>query len=94
MSFVPVKAVEQQGLSMPHCARSQPIGQRTQLVHAVRGAPERARHRRGEVPTTHVAQRHRLWTDYNIRSTTGKFRRSVRRMSSLRQLYSRSNGAR
>ena len=37
MSFVPVKGVEQQGLSMVHSARSQLIGQRTQLVNAVRG---------------------------------------------------------
>ena len=32
MSFVPVKGLEQQGLSMLHSARSQLIGQRTQLV--------------------------------------------------------------
>ena len=37
MSFVPVKGVEQQGLSMLHNARSQPIGQRTQFINAVRG---------------------------------------------------------
>jgi len=37
MSFVPIKGLEQQGLSMLHSARSQLIGQRTQLVSAVRG---------------------------------------------------------
>ena len=37
MSFVPAKGLEQQGLSMLHSARSQLIGQRTQLVNAVRG---------------------------------------------------------
>jgi transposase len=37
MSFVPVKGIEQQGLSMLHSARSQLIGQRTQLMNAVRG---------------------------------------------------------
>jgi transposase len=37
MSFVPVKGVDQQGLSMLHSARSQLIGQRTQLINAVRG---------------------------------------------------------
>jgi transposase len=37
MSFVPVKGFEQQGLSMLHRARSQLIGQRTQLINAVRG---------------------------------------------------------
>jgi transposase len=37
MSFVPVKGVEQQGLSMLHSARSQLIGQRTQLINAARG---------------------------------------------------------
>jgi transposase len=37
MSFVPVKGVEQQGLSMLHGARSQLISQRTQLINAVRG---------------------------------------------------------
>ena len=37
MSFVPIKGVEQQGLSMLHSARSQLIGQRTQLTNAVRG---------------------------------------------------------
>jgi transposase len=37
MSFVPVKGVEQQGLSMMHSARSQLIGQRTQLINAARG---------------------------------------------------------
>src|SRR5215475_8654948 len=37
MSFVPVKGIEQQGLSMLHGARSQLIGQRTQLINAVRG---------------------------------------------------------
>jgi len=37
MSFVPVKGLEQQGLSMLHSARSQLIGQRTQLINAVRG---------------------------------------------------------
>jgi transposase len=37
MSFVPVKGVEQQGLSLLHSARSQLIGQRTQLINAVRG---------------------------------------------------------
>jgi transposase len=37
MSFVPVKGVEQQGLSMLHSARSQLIGRRTQLINAVRG---------------------------------------------------------
>jgi transposase len=37
MSFVPVKGVEQQGLSMLHSSRSQLIGQRTQLINAVRG---------------------------------------------------------
>jgi len=36
MSFVPVKGVEQQGLSMLHSARSQLIGQRTQLINALR----------------------------------------------------------
>jgi transposase len=36
MSFVPVKGAEQQGLSMLHSARSQLIGQRTQLINAVR----------------------------------------------------------
>src|SRR5262245_22743996 len=45
MSFVPVKGVEQQGVSMLHGARSQLIGKRTQLINAAR-APERARHRR------------------------------------------------
>ena len=37
MTFVPVKGVEQQGLSMVHSARSQLIGQRTQMINAVRG---------------------------------------------------------
>jgi len=37
MSFVPVKGIEQQGLSMLHSARSQLIGQRTQLINGVRG---------------------------------------------------------
>ena len=37
MTFVPVKGVEQQGLSMLHSARSQLIGQRTQLINAARG---------------------------------------------------------
>jgi len=37
MSFVPVKGPEQQGLSMVHSARSQLIGQRTQLINSVRG---------------------------------------------------------
>ena len=37
MSFVPVKGLEQQGLSMVHSARSQLIGQRTQLINGVRG---------------------------------------------------------
>jgi transposase len=37
MSFVPVKGREQQGLYMLHNARSQLIGQRTQLINAVRG---------------------------------------------------------
>ena len=37
MSFVPVKGIEQQGLSLLHSARSQLIGQRTQLINAVRG---------------------------------------------------------
>src|SRR5262249_15832239 len=37
MTFVPVKGIEQQGLSMVHGARSQLIGQRTQLINAVRG---------------------------------------------------------
>ena len=36
MSFVPVKGVEQQGLSMLHSARSQLIGQRTALISCVR----------------------------------------------------------
>src|SRR5262245_23053670 len=37
MSFVPVKGLEQQGLSMLHSARSQLVGQRTQLINGVRG---------------------------------------------------------
>jgi transposase len=37
MSFVPVKGIEQQGLSMLHSVRSQLIGQRTQLINVVRG---------------------------------------------------------
>src|SRR5499425_2233885 len=37
MSFVPVKGLEQQGLSMLHSARSQLIGQRSQVINAVRG---------------------------------------------------------
>ena len=37
MSFVLVKGIEQQGLSMLHSARSLLIGQRTQLINAVRG---------------------------------------------------------
>src|SRR5262245_50557041 len=37
MSFVPVKGIEQQGLFMLHSARSQLIGQRTQLMNGVRG---------------------------------------------------------
>ena len=37
MSFVPIKGVEQQGLSMLHSARAQLIGQRTQLINGVRG---------------------------------------------------------
>jgi transposase len=41
MSFVPVKGVEQQGLSMLHSARSLLIGQRTQLINAARGAQKR-----------------------------------------------------
>jgi transposase len=36
MSFVPMKGLEQQGLSMVHSARSQLIGQRTQLINGVR----------------------------------------------------------
>jgi hypothetical protein len=47
MSFVPVKGPEQQGPSMLHRALSQLIGQRTQLINAVRGHLERARHHRG-----------------------------------------------
>jgi len=39
MSFVPIKAVEQQGLSMLHSARSQLVGQRMQLINAARGHP-------------------------------------------------------
>src|SRR5262245_9755461 len=35
MSFVPVKGLEQQGLYMLHSARSQLIGQRTQLINGV-----------------------------------------------------------
>ena len=34
---MPVKGLEQQGLSMLHSARSQLIGQRTQLINGVRG---------------------------------------------------------
>ena len=34
---MPVKGVEQQGLSMLHSTRSQLIGQRTQLINAARG---------------------------------------------------------
>src|SRR4030095_8899740 len=49
MSFVPVKGIEQQGLSMLHSVRSQRIGQRTQLSTAAR-APERSRHHRGKRP--------------------------------------------
>src|SRR6516164_9680187 len=37
MTFVPVKGVAQQALSMLHSGRSQLIGQRTQLINAVRG---------------------------------------------------------
>ena len=37
MTFVPVKGVEQQGLSMLHSGRSQLVGQRTQMINAVRG---------------------------------------------------------
>src|SRR5262249_24822949 len=37
MTFVPAKGVEQQGLSMLHSACSQLIGQRTQMINAVRG---------------------------------------------------------
>jgi transposase len=37
MTFVPVKGVEQQGLSTVHSARLQLVGQRTQLINAVRG---------------------------------------------------------
>ena len=37
MTFVPVKGVEIQALSMLHSARSQLVGQRTQLINAVRG---------------------------------------------------------
>src|SRR5262249_8108726 len=37
MTFVPVKGVGQQGLSMLHSARLQLIGQRTQMINAVRG---------------------------------------------------------
>ncbi|MCL4137562.1 UNVERIFIED_CONTAM: hypothetical protein GTU68_011393 [Idotea baltica] len=37
MTFVPVKSVGQQGLSMLHSVRSQLVSQRTQLVNAVRG---------------------------------------------------------
>src|SRR5262245_36493081 len=37
MSFVPVKGLEQRGLSMLHSARTQLIGQRTQLMNGVRG---------------------------------------------------------
>jgi len=36
ISFVPVKGLEQQGLSMLHSARSQLIGQRTQVIDAMR----------------------------------------------------------
>src|SRR6476660_2276526 len=36
ISFVPVKGLEQQGLSMLHSARSQLIGQRTQVINAMR----------------------------------------------------------
>jgi len=38
MPFVPVKRLEQQGLSMVHSARSQLVGQRTRLINAVRGS--------------------------------------------------------
>jgi transposase len=37
MPIVPAKGIEQQGLSMLHSARSQLIGQRTQLINAARG---------------------------------------------------------
>jgi transposase len=37
MSFVPVKSLDQQGLSMVHSARSLLVGQRTQLINAARG---------------------------------------------------------
>jgi transposase len=37
MSFVPVKGLEQQGVSMLHSARSQLIVQRTQVINAARG---------------------------------------------------------
>jgi transposase len=37
MTFVPVKTIEQQGLSMLHGARALLIGQRTQTVNALRG---------------------------------------------------------
>jgi transposase len=37
ITFVPAKGVEQQGLSMLHSACSQLIGQRTQMINAVRG---------------------------------------------------------
>ena len=37
MTFVPVKGVEIQALSMLHSVRSQLVGQRTELINAVRG---------------------------------------------------------
>ena len=37
MTFVPVKGVDQQALSMLHSTRAQLVGQRTQLANAVRG---------------------------------------------------------
>ena len=37
MTFVPVKGIEQQGLSMVHSARTLLVGQRTQLINAARG---------------------------------------------------------
>jgi len=48
MSFVPVKRLEQQGQSMLHSARSQPIGQRTQLINAVRAHLRSGPRGRGE----------------------------------------------
>jgi transposase len=37
MTFVPIKSIGQQGLSMLHSVRSKLVSQRTQLVNAVRG---------------------------------------------------------